>query len=89
MLAPVGRLDGLGPTEEIQAVRYLGDRAYVVTFRRTDPLYVIDLADPTNPTALGELKVNGFSSYLHPVGENRLLGVGTDADGSGSFDRRV
>ena len=51
----------------------------MVTFRQTDPLYVIDLSDPTNPTTEGELKITGYSAYLHPVGENLLLGVGSEA----------
>lgn len=78
-----GRLDGLGLDERIYAVRYFGDLATVVTFRETDPLYVLDLSDPTRPRQLGELKVPGFSTYLHPVGDDRLLGVGQDADASG------
>ena len=52
----------------------------MVTFRQTDPLYVIDLADPTNPVVTGELKIPGYSAYLHPVGDGLLLGVGQDAD---------
>jgi uncharacterized secreted protein with C-terminal beta-propeller domain len=82
-LAEVGRLDGLGLDERIYAVRYFGDLATVVTFRETDPLYVVDLADPTAPRLLGELKVPGFSTYLHPVGDDRLLGIGQDADATG------
>ena len=82
-LVEVGRLDGLGPTETIQAVRFLDDVAYVVTFRRTDPLFVIDLADPTNPTVSGEVKVPGYSAYLHPIDDGRVLGVGQDADDEG------
>jgi len=78
-----GRLDGLGPDEQIYAVRYFGDIATVVTFRQTDPLYVLDLADPARPQLLGELKIPGFSTYLHPVGDDRLLGVGHDADSTG------
>ena len=78
-----GRLDGLGRTEQIYAVRYFGDLATVVTFRRTDPLYVLDLSDPARPRLRGELKVPGFSTYLHPVGDDRLLGVGQDADAEG------
>ena len=78
-----GRLDGLGLDERIYAVRYFGDLATVVTFRETDPLYVLDLSDPARPRQLGELKVPGFSTYLHPVGDDRLLGVGQDADASG------
>ena len=78
-----GRLDGLGLTERIYAVRWFGDLATVVTFRQTDPLYVLDMTDPARPRLLGELKVPGFSTYLHPVGDDRLLGVGQDADATG------
>lgn len=80
-LVQTGRLDGLGVTEQIQSVRYLGpDLAAVVTFRQVDPLYLIDTSDPTAPALSGELKIPGFSSYLHPIGEDYLLGVGQDAD---------
>ncbi len=82
-LVETGRLDGLGPGERIFAVRYFGDLATVVTFRQTDPLYVLDLSDPTAPRLQGELKVPGFSTYLHPVGDDRLLGIGQDADADG------
>ncbi len=83
-LVTVGSVQGLGLTEQIHAVRFLGTQAYVVTFRQTDPLYVIDLADPTNPVVRGELKIPGYSAYLHPVGEGLLLGVGQDANQDGS-----
>ena len=73
----------LGPTEVIRAVRYLDDQAYVVTFELTDPLYVVDLSDPANLTTEGELKITGYSAYLHPVGENLLLGVGQEATDRG------
>ena len=82
-LVETGRVDGLGVGERIYAVRYFGALATVVTFRQTDPLYVLDLADPTTPRLLGELKVPGFSTYLHPVGDDRLLGIGQDADAQG------
>ena len=82
-LVETGRLDGLGKGERIFAVRYFGDLATVVTFRQTDPLYTVDLSDPAAPRLAGELKVPGFSSYLHPVGDGRLLGVGQDADAEG------
>ena len=82
-LVETGRVDGLGLTETIRAVRYFGDLAVVVTFRQTDPLYVLDLGDPAAPVLLGELKVPGFSTYLHPVGEDLLLGVGEEADETG------
>jgi len=79
-LVEVGAVTGLGLTETIQSVRFMGPVGYVVTFRQTDPLYVIDLSDPSNPRAVGELKIPGFSSYLHPAGEGRLIGIGRDAD---------
>ena len=61
-------------------MRFLGDRAYVVTFRQIDPLFIIDLSDPAQPRVAGELKIPGFSAYLHPLGDGLLLGVGQDAD---------
>lgn len=82
-LEQVGSVTGLGRGERIYAVRYMGDTAYVVTFRETDPLYTVDLSDPTNPQVRGELKILGYSSYLHPIGDDLLLGVGQDADASG------
>ncbi len=82
-LVETGRVVDLGPDERIYAVRYFGDLATVVTFRQTDPLYVLDLGDPRNPRLLGELKVPGFSTYLHPVGDDRLLAVGQDATSTG------
>lgn len=78
-LEQVGALRGLGPDEDIQSVRWFDDLAVVVTFRQTDPLYTIDLTDPTRPVRLGELKIPGFSAYLHPIGDDRLLGLGSDA----------
>jgi hypothetical protein len=84
-----GRLDelahvgGLGKGERIYAVRFIGDLGYVVTFRQTDPLYTVDLADPKHPAVRGELKINGYSAYLHPVGDGLLLGIGQDADANG------
>lgn len=78
-----GRLAGLGTTEQIYAVRYQGDVAYVVTFRRTDPLYTLDLSDPADPRLLGELKIPGYSAYLHPAEAGRLIGVGQDATDQG------
>ena len=83
-LRVVGAVDGLGPREQIQSVRWLGDLAVVVTFRQVDPLYTLDLADPERPRVLGKLKIPGFSSYLHPVGGGLLLGLGEDADRDGA-----
>jgi hypothetical protein len=82
-LAQVGRVDGLGKGERIYAVRFLGATAYVVTFRQTDPLYTVDLTNPAKPRVTGELKITGYSSYLHPVGDGRLLGVGQEATTGG------
>ncbi|MEP6761764.1 MAG: beta-propeller domain-containing protein [Sporichthyaceae bacterium] len=80
-LVETGRVGGLGKTEQIRAVRYFGDIAAVVTFRQTDPLYLLDLSG--RPKVLGELKVPGFSTYLHPIGDGLLLGIGQDADKNG------
>ncbi len=73
-----GEIEDLAKGERIYSVRFMGDRAYIVTFKQVDPLFVIDASDPTNPTVLGELKVPGFSSYLHPYDENHLIGFGYD-----------
>ena len=75
---PIGK-----PGERVFAVRYLGDRAYVVTFELIDPLYVIDLADPGDPRISGELEIPGFSTLLQPLGEGLLLGVGSEVDPAG------
>ena len=72
--APLGK-----PGEKIYAARFVGNRGYLVTFRVTDPLYVIDLANPADPRIAGELSIPGYSDYLHPIGEEWLLGVGKDA----------
>jgi hypothetical protein len=77
-LGVVGRLDGLAPGEQIYSVRFMGDRAYVVTFKTVDPLFVIDLSDPAKPAVLGSLKIPGYSDYLHPYGENHVIGFGKD-----------
>ncbi|MER5332690.1 beta-propeller domain-containing protein [Micromonospora sp. NPDC002717] len=82
-LTRVGAVTGLGPGERIWSVRFLGGSAYVVTFRRTDPLYAVDLTDPTTPRVTGELKITGYSAYLHPLPDGRLLGVGQEADRRG------
>ena len=73
----VGELKGIAPGEIIKSVRFMGDTAYVVTFVQTDPLFVIDLSDPTKPEIKGEVKLPGFSSYLHPAGEGLLIGIGS------------
>jgi len=82
-LSEVGRVGNIGKGERIYAVRFLGDIATVVTFRQTDPLYTIDLSQPESPKVLGELKIMGYSAYLHPITDNLLLGVGQDASDIG------
>jgi len=82
-LQKVGHVGGLGPGEQIFAVRFMGTKGYIVTFEQVDPLYTLDLSDPTRPEVVGELKVTGFSSYLHPVGDDWLLAVGMEADEEG------
>lgn len=84
-LEPVGAVSGLGRGETIHSVRFLGDVGYVVTFRQTDPLYTIDLSDPTDPRVTGELEIPGYSAYLHPAGDGRLIGVGQDGTASGTL----
>jgi uncharacterized secreted protein with C-terminal beta-propeller domain len=82
-LTPVGQVGGLGKGERIYSVRFVGGTGYVVTFRQTDPLYTVDLRDPTRPRVTGELKITGYSAYLHPAGEGRLLGIGQEANERG------
>ena len=84
-LETIGVVSGLGIDEQIYAVRFVDDAGYVVTFRQVDPLYVIDLSDPTSPQVAGELKIPGYSAYLHPIGDNLLVGVGQDADLNGQI----
>jgi hypothetical protein len=81
----LGELSGLAPTEDIRSVRFDGDRGYVVTFKKTDPLFVIGLTDPSAPAVLGELKIPGFSTYMHPIDRDHLLSIGFDADDHGDF----
>jgi hypothetical protein len=78
-LAEVGRVGRMGIRERIQSVRWFDEVAVVVTFRQVDPLYTLDLSDPARPRVVGELKIPGFSSYLHPVGGDLLVGLGQDA----------
>ena len=79
-LRVAGAIEKLAPTEEVKSVRFVGDRAYVVTFRVVDPLFAIDLSTPTAPRVAGAIKIPGFSDYLHPVGEDYILGFGRDAN---------
>ncbi len=76
----VGRSENIGAGEQIFAVRFQGDRAFVVTFLRIDPLFALDLSDPEHPRSAGELEIPGFSNYLHPLGESHLIGIGRNAD---------
>ena len=78
-LVEVGRVGGLGKGERIYSVRFVEDVGFVVTFRQTDPLYTLDLSDKTKPRVVGELKIPGYSSYLHPIGDGLMIGVGQDA----------
>lgn len=73
-----GSVQGMGVDQRVYAVRYVGDTAYVVTFRQIDPFHVIDLSDPENPAELGELELPGYSSYLHPIDEDHVLGIGEE-----------
>lgn len=74
----VGRLEGLAPNENLHSVRFMDDKCYLVTFKSTDPLFVIDLSQPEAPEVLGELKIPGYSDYLHPYDQTHLIGVGKD-----------
>jgi len=73
-----GYVSDLGLTEQIYSVRFIADKGYVVTFKKIDPFYVLDLSDPKNPQKSGELKIPGYSSYLHPITENKILGIGVE-----------
>jgi uncharacterized secreted protein with C-terminal beta-propeller domain len=77
-LETVGELENLAPGEEIYSARFIGTRCYLVTFKKVDPLFTIDLSDPENPIVLGKLKIPGYSDYLHPYDENTLIGVGKE-----------
>jgi uncharacterized secreted protein with C-terminal beta-propeller domain len=75
----VGSVEDLAPGEQIYSARFMGNRAYLVTFQKVDPLFVIDLSNPRNPKVLGKLKIPGYSDYLHPYDENHIIGIGKDA----------
>jgi inhibitor of cysteine peptidase len=85
-LNTVGKLEDLAPGEKIHSVRFMGDRGYIVTFRKIDPLFVIDLTEPTEPEVLGQLKVTGYSDYLHPYDETHLIGIGKETEASEEGD---
>ena len=75
-LEQIGMIEGIAPNETIWSARFVEDRAYIVTFENMDPLWTIDLSDPTNPTIMGELKIPGVSTYIHPISDNTLLTIG-------------
>lgn len=77
-----GEIKNIAPDERVYSVRFMGDMAYFVTFRQVDPLFSVDLSDPKNPKIIGALKIPGFSNYLFPYGQGKLLGIGQDADES-------
>jgi len=85
-LETVGSIEDIAPGETIYSVRFIGDRAYMVTFKKIDPFFVLDLSNPRNPTILGKLKIPGYSDYLHPYDENHILGFGKEAVDSGKDD---
>ncbi len=78
-LQRVSEIENIAPGEQIYSARFLGDRAYIVTFKNIDPFFTIDLSDENNPQILGYLKIPGFSTYLHPFDENHIIGIGKDA----------
>lgn len=83
-LEVIGKVENFGKEEKIYSVRYVGNKAYVVTFKQTDPLFVIDLSNSNNPQILGELKIPGYSTYLHPYDETHLIGFGYDTKEDGT-----
>lgn len=84
-LERIAQTEDYGAKEDIRSVRFVGSLAYVVTFKKTDPLYAIDISNPQDPRILGELKIPGFSTYMHPLADSRLVGLGFDALEQGSF----
>lgn len=82
-LEEIGKIEDLAKEEKIYSVRFIGKIGYIVTFKEVDPLFVIDLSDPTNPTVKGELKIPGYSSYLHPYDENHIIGIGYNTKDNG------
>jgi uncharacterized secreted protein with C-terminal beta-propeller domain len=82
-LRQVGAVTGLGRGERIYSVRFIGPVGYCVTFKQVDPLYTLDLRDPAAPKVTGELKITGYSAYLHPAGDGRLIGIGQEASEQG------
>ncbi|MAG50073.1 hypothetical protein CL621_00335 [archaeon] len=79
----MGKVEDLAPGERIYSARFMGKRAYIVTFKKVDPLFVIDVSDPEEPEVLGYLKITGYSDYLHPYDENHIIGIGKETRGGG------
>ncbi len=88
-LVTLGRVAGLAPGERIMSARFMGPTGYIVTFRQTDPLFTIDLSVPWQPRVVGELKVPGFSSYIHPLDATHLLTIGTYQPENGGWNQRA
>lgn len=88
-LNELSRIEGLAEEEQVYSARFMGPAGYFVTYKQIDPLFSVDLSDPKNPKILGELKIPGFSEYLHPYGEGLLLGIGMDVDESGTTTNGV
>lgn len=88
-LKELSRIEDLAPEEMVYSARFMGDTGYFVTYKQIDPLFSVDLSDPKNPKILGELKIPGFSEYLHPYGEGLLLGIGMDVDETGTITNGV
>lgn len=86
LLKVMGKSEPLAPGETLYSTRFLGDIAYVVTFRQMDPLFAVDLGDPAKPTLIGELEIPGFSDYMHPLGESHLLTIGRSVDPATGVD---
>jgi uncharacterized secreted protein with C-terminal beta-propeller domain len=84
-LDTIGALEDLAPGEKIYSARFMGNRCYLVTFKKIDPFFVIDLSTPANPQVLGQLKITGYSDYLHPYDENHIIGIGKETTDQGTF----
>jgi inhibitor of cysteine peptidase len=87
-LEVIGSIKDIAPGERLYSARFMGDRGFLVTFIQVDPLFTLDLSDPENPAVLGELKVPGFSTYLHPLNDKYLLSIGEDINVEGDFVKR-
>ncbi|HNX92972.1 MAG TPA: beta-propeller domain-containing protein, partial [Syntrophomonas sp.] len=81
-----GKIENIAPGERIYSTRFMGDRAYMVTFKQVDPFFVLDLSDPTQPKILGKLKIPGYSDYLHPYDENHIIGFGKETVEASGFN---